>query len=251
MSSSSYVAEEDKQSRGDHSDESLVSLSSSESEHGGISDEEEDPAIQTSSTNLEGEAHETSEHAPLELESSDDWLKVEHSSVPSTSSPLPMLGRSTSRDSGSGSHASSVKTVEVLSTSNYRDSSLLEEPLAIERSITSLEDSENEKPELEVDTTLPDVEPLTSVSGTSLPLNELVQDRAVPEESLAAGSEEQRLSQEGGTSGSEVSGPSGKPDSGRMSPYLMINKTGNVAKVTEFESPGLLYAKPTSKKLDQ
>lgn len=36
-------------------------------------------------------------------------------------------------------------------------------------------------------------------------------------------------------------------ESGRMSPYLMISKTGDVAKVTEFESPGLLYAKPTSK----
>ena len=251
MCSSSYLPEGVEQSQGDRSDESLVSLSSSESEHGGVSDEEEDLVLQTSSTNLEGEEHETSEHAPPELESSDDWLKVEHSSVPSPSAPLPVLGRSASRDSGSGSHASSERTVEILSTSNYRDSSLLEEPLAIEQSVTSLEDSETEKPEPEVDMALPDVEPLTSVSGTSLPLSELMQDGSVTEESLAAGSEEQRLSQEGGASGSEVSGPSGKPDSGRMSPYLMINKTGNVAKVTEFESPGLLYAKPTSKKLVQ
>ncbi len=40
--------------------------------------------------------------------------------------------------------------------------------------------------------------------------------------------------------------PGGR-DSGRISPYLMISKDGNVARVTEFESPGLLYARPTSK----
>ena len=39
----------------------------------------------------------------------------------------------------------------------------------------------------------------------------------------------------------------GGMDSGRISPYLMISKDGNVARVTEFESPGLLYARPTSK----
>ncbi len=51
-----------------------------------------------------------------------------------------------------------------------------------------------------------------------------------------------------GRTGTEEKGvASGGEKSGRMSPYLMISKEGNIARVTEFESPGLLYARPTSK----
>ncbi len=57
--------------------------------------------------------------------------------------------------------------------------------------------------------------------------------------------------QEMGVASQEDVASEDRDSGGRMSPYLMISKTGDIAKVTEFESPGLLYAKPTSKSNDR
>ncbi|XP_064399650.1 uncharacterized protein LOC135346083 isoform X2 [Halichondria panicea] len=226
--------------KSDQSDDDLVSLSSAESESSHFSDNNEidqttqphPPSVATENTEHPSVATETTEHTQTDncSVSSDGWFKVEANVTETTpTQPLPMVGQSNSQ--GTESCASSAKTVEVLSSS-------VQDP----SSFTSLEDTETETGSIVSASPLPQTEDAaTSLSSIEELRRNQQQDTSVNEEQLATGGEVGRT----GTEETDVA--SGGEKSGRMSPYLMINKEGNIARVTEFESPGLLYARPTSK----
>lgn len=254
----------------------LVSLSS-ESDHEDDMDflqaEEDSPTEQTSQddqpemiADMEEEVTNVTADTSSDGNTSDEWLKVDRVIQTSEVVDIPTTGHQREE----GSYVSSSKTVEVLATSDYKDDTLMLNPIS--QSITSLEDDETEKFENSESTTA-GTGTLANLCHTTAegfsPMEGFPRRQSPCDTPFGSGyshsqplTGEHRTHEAGSTTvGDGSSANSGSPDlgsgrrvsvedeesergkSGRLSPYLMISKTGNVAKVSEFESPGLLYAK--------